>query len=374
MPRRGTPRRAGAVAAALVAISGACPPPAIAGLGDVFVDPTDGAFDASAWLASRTGFVPLVVPITEPAVGYGAAGGLVYFHPRDRPPAAEGGRFEPPSLSVAMVFGTNNGSWGAGGGHMGIWRSDSIRYLGAVAYADMNLDFYGVAGLPRRFEMKPVPVVQELVFRVGDGHLYAGGRWVFSHTDVRFAGGRPDAVLGSEATSVVSGLGAVLTWDGRDTIFTPSAGVRAEVSWLWYDPAIGSDYRYWKLQAYELGYFPVSRTVTLGLRVDAQLSGGDVPFYALPYVRLRGIPALRYQGSSALVAEAELRWELVARWSTVLFAGAGAVDSPRDETAWSVGGGFRYLLAREFGLRAGVDLARGPEEWAVYLVFGNAWR
>jgi len=35
------------------------------------------------------------------------------------------------------------------------------------------------------------------------------------------------------------------------------------------------------------------------------------------------------------------------------------------------GGGFRYLTAREFGLQMGFDVARGPEEWAIYVVFGT---
>jgi hypothetical protein len=219
-----------------------------------------------------------------------------------------------------------------------------------------------------------VPIVQELVFRIAGSRLYAGGRWVLARSDVRFVNAPPGGVLGSTATSVISGLGPVLTWDSRDTIFTPSSGTRAEVSFLWNDPVLGSDYRYWKLTAYELGYFPVVESLTAALRVEAQLSGGDVPFYAKPYVRLRGVPALRYQGNSALVAEGEVRWDVVRRWSVVGFTGAGAADDLRQEVAWSVGGGFRYLVASAFGLRMGVDAARGPEQWAFYVVFGNAWR
>ncbi len=361
-----------AIGAAIAAL----PAAARGGLGDAFVDPADGAFDASAWLASKQGFVPLVVPITEPAVGYGAAAGLVFFHPRadGRPPGSEGGGFTPPSLSVAMAFATSNGSWGAAGGHMGIWRDDAIRYLGGAGYVDLNLDFYGPSDTARRFEMKAVPIVQELVFQIARSRLYAGGRWVFSDSRIRFTGATPTSTLGSEAQSILSGAGAVVTWDGRDTIFTPSQGTRAEASFLYYDPAIGSDFRFWKLHVYELGYFPVSRAVVVGLRVDAQLSGGDVPFYALPYVNLRGVPALRYQGNSALVAETEVRWDFVPRWRAVGFAGAGAVDALPREVPWGVGAGFRYLVARVFGLRMGIDVARGPEEWALYVVFGNGWR
>jgi hypothetical protein len=83
---------------------------------------------------------------------------------------------------------------------------------------------------------------------------------------------------------------------------------------------------------------------------------------------------MRYQGKSVVVAETELRWDLVRRWSAVAFGGVGAVDSRKDETPWGAGGGFRYLLASAFGLRMGLDVARGPEEWAFYVIFGNGWR
>src|SRR5947209_20314783 len=42
------------------------------------VDPQDGWFDMSGFLA-KGGFVPMVSPVTEPAVGYGAAGGLIFL-------------------------------------------------------------------------------------------------------------------------------------------------------------------------------------------------------------------------------------------------------------------------------------------------------
>ena len=39
-----------------------------------FIDPKDGKLDASQWLAGRTGFLPIPIIISDPAVGYG--GGL----------------------------------------------------------------------------------------------------------------------------------------------------------------------------------------------------------------------------------------------------------------------------------------------------------
>ena len=48
-------------------------------------------------------------------------------------------------------------------------------------------------------------------------------------------------------------------------------------------------------------------------------------------------------------------------------------DFSDGEVAWNAGAGFRYLLARLFGIRAGIDVARGPEDWALYIVVGSAW-
>jgi hypothetical protein len=84
---------------------------------------------------------------------------------------------------------------------------------------------------------------------------------------------------------------------------------------------------------------------------------------------------MRYQGQYVSVAEVEERFDLTPRWSAVLFGGLGVATAlPRPVTAWNAGTGFRYLLARQFGIRAGLDVARGPEDWAIYVVFGNAWR
>jgi hypothetical protein len=44
-----------------------------------FYSAEDGWLDVSGFLDETYGFVPLVILITEPAVGYGAAGGLAFI-------------------------------------------------------------------------------------------------------------------------------------------------------------------------------------------------------------------------------------------------------------------------------------------------------
>jgi hemolysin activation/secretion protein len=87
---------------------------------------------------------------------------------------------------------------------------------------------------------------------------------------------------------------------------------------------------------------------------------------------------MRYQGEEAAQIEAELRWQFWKRLSLVGFVGGGAVwndfEKFDDSVAVVAGGaGFRYELARKYGLHAGVDLAFSEGNTAVYVQFGSAW-
>src|SRR5262245_57995288 len=74
-------------------------------------DAEDGAFDISRHMGKRFGAFPLVVPITEPAVGYGAIVAPIFV--RQDP---GGGR---PDIYGAGAFATDNGSEGYFAGYSG---------------------------------------------------------------------------------------------------------------------------------------------------------------------------------------------------------------------------------------------------------------
>ena len=357
---------------------------------EMFTDPADGAFDMSRFIKTRTGFVPILAPITEPAVGYGAAGGLIFFHrgvgePPPEPSPAREGRMIPPSLTVVAGFGTENGSWGAFGGHRGVWKEDRIRYIGGLGYADLQLTFYGTmpqtSGISRDVEIRTVPFLQDLDVRIPGSDFFVGLRYTFVSSDITFKPGRSlpgvtDRVWTGNSKN--GGLIPYLKYDSTDNFFTPNRGIHAKASLGVFDEIFGGDYDYREFHAKAVGYWPVLPNVVAGLRVDGQFIAGEAPFYALPFVQLRGIPALRYQGTDVLTLETEERWMVTPRWGVVGFAGigkaAGGFVALQDaETVWKAGGGFRYFTAREFGLQMGVDVARGPEQWAIYVVFGNSW-
>jgi len=357
---------------------------------DQFTDPVDGKFDTSQWLLDKPhGFLPVPIIVTEPAVGNGLGIAPIFFHAPEPPGGDKEGIADArpsklPSVSAAAALKTENGTWAAGAGHLGIWKQDTIRYLGAVGAASANLKFYGrgngVSAKGLAFNIDGWFTLQELRVRIADSPWMIGPRYLYLNSQVRFDLGLdiPGIDL-PELKSVSSGAGLVLSYDTTDNMFTPTKGFQAKFEGTVNDDSIGSDFDYNAYHGLAYLYWPVSPAWNLAFRADAQLSDGDVPFYALPYLQLRGIPAMRYQGRRTALVEAEARWQLRARWSLLGFTGAGRAassasalaDSPTRST---FGAGFRYLLARRLGLHAGMDIARGPEEWAYYLQVGRAWR
>lgn len=125
-------------------------------------------------------------------------------------------------------------------------------------------------------------------------------------------------------------------------------------------------------------FVPLHHRVFLGVRGEATGTFGDTPFYLRPFIYQRGVPAMRYQGDEMAQIETEIRWQFWKRFSAVGFAGAGQTwagssGQNRSDQAAAGGAGFRYELARTYGLHAGVDFAYGPDGKAFYIQFGSAW-
>ncbi|HEX5634808.1 MAG TPA: hypothetical protein VFX50_16305 [Gemmatimonadales bacterium] len=369
--------RARAVLACLVAV-GALASPAAA---QRFRDPDDGKFDLSQHLAGASGFLPIPIIITEPAVGYG--GGLLaaYFHGSIEEWSQRAGRFRPPSISVAGGFYTENGSWGVVAGHYGVWAGDRVRYLGALGYVSPNLAVYPAVldGEPLDFNLRGVILVQQAKVRVA-GDFFAGARYLYGGNtfefdlDTTLAGVEP-----REQDVATGGLSFMLELDARDNVLSPKRGTRVQVTGAFYGTALGGDSTYQQVNLLAHQYVRPWRWLDVALRVDATASTDGAPFYARPFLRLRGLPALQYQGQQVALGEAELRVPIGARWSVVGFGGVGFTDNGREEllhetsTVGTGGAGFRYLLARRLGLQAGVDIAFGPDDPAIYLQVGHAW-
>jgi hypothetical protein len=345
-------------------------------------DPQDGWLDLSGFLDTAYGFVPLVLPITEPAVGYGAIGALVFV---DRNAPVEG-RFVRPNLAVAGGLKTQNGTDGLFAGHLGTWQEGRLHTLVAVTDADINLEFFGLGG--RRSSADPG--VEYAVaarggvaggsYQIGKHPVWAGLRYAQVQTSVTVGDRNPAqvAIPPRDLELRLAGLTPSLTLDTRDNFFTPTRGWYLDLSAPVFREALGSDRDFELLTLSAMYFRPLDASVFLGLRGAAKGSSAGTPFYLRPFVSLRGVQALKYQGEQAAEAEAELRWQFHPRFSATAFGGAGIARSERSgrtsENAVTAGGaGFRYLVARTYGLHMGIDVAWGPDEPVLYVVFGTPW-
>jgi len=342
----------------------------------------DGWLDVSGFLDERYGFIPLVIPITEPAVGYGAAVALAFI---DKPLGEAQAGYGRPDITVVGGLGTENGTWGAMAGNISHWLNDSLQTTVGLIHASVNLDFNGIGqdallnNHPLSYNLEPSGGMVRAKYRLGRSYVWAGLSYAYASTRVTFdapAGtpGMPDI----QRESHVGGLTPSLTYDSRDNIFTPTRGTYVEAGAGLFSQALGGDGEFQRVNLTAMNFLPLVSKLTLGVRGDATFSFGDVPFYLRPFVALRGIPVMRYQGEHVAQVEAELRWQFWNRFSLVGFVGGGAAWNnfkrfDNSVTVISGGGGFRYEIARKYGLHMGLDVAFGPETTAIYVQFGSAW-
>lgn len=350
-------------------------------------------FDFSKWLVSKKGFLPIPIIITEPALGNG--GGVALMFVRQPPARSEEEQRQHSHAPAQNLFGggyaqTSNGSKFAFAAAAYGFRDDHLRWKGALAKVDMNLDFYGIGNATgddaRRvaFSLDGDISSQQLMWRLGESNDFLALRWLY--LDLVSSIDRDDddvevVPVGFLDTEVVnSALGVSLEHDSRDSQFTPSKGWIGALETLFYDESFGSDVHFQTYRAFAFGWVPFGDDrFVLGWRADFRAARGDAPFYQQPYVELRGIPLGRYQDENVLVGEAELRWNFTPDWAMVGFAGQGRPwgrfdDFPDADSLRAGGVGIRYRLAKTLGLYVGVDAARGPEETAYYLTVGSAWR
>jgi hypothetical protein len=335
-------------------------------------------------------FVPLPIFITEPAVGEGLGAGLIYFHatpPDERPKLTTGKELKrvgrrakpPPTASGVFAAYTNNDTWGAGFGHARTWSEDTYRFVGAIAALNVNAAVFA-GDIPFSFNIEGNLIYSSIKRRLFGSDVFLGVSASSLDADVTFnigGGETPPAEL-FDFDFQTNGLALSLLYDARDDTMMPSKGLMVDLTGWWYDEAVGSDFDYTSYRLKIHSFHQLHEKFVLGLRFDGATVNGDPPFFAVPFVSLRGIPALRYQGDSAGVIEVEGRYTFADRWAAVAFAGAGYTDEiepifATDNNIRAGGVGIRYQALRSQNVWLGLDLAWGPEDEAWYIQMGHPW-
>jgi hypothetical protein len=345
----------------------------------IFRDSLDNAIDISDWLVNKKGVIVVPTIITEPAVDYGAAAGILYFH------SSYSRKKGPPSVSGVIGGATLNGTWLAGAFHAGYWKRDRIRYLGAIAKTYANLGFYGSGNLettseaPINLNLDAWILLQQIKFRLGKTNLFLGGKYTLLDTYNTFEINlNVPEMPATEFSSTLSEVAVIFDLDSRNNVFTPSKGVFLELSGTYSDTWLGGDALYGRMGVTLIGYFPAGKKVVTGIRSESNFTFGDIPYYARPIINMRGAPLMKYQNTNTMLLEAEVNWNVYKRWYLSGFTGIGNAFSSFDDlnngkSVATLGTGFRYLLARKLGMNMGADFAVSPGDFAFYIVLGSAW-
>ena len=207
-----------------------------------FIDTLDNQVDLSNYLLNLRGFLPIVSPITEPAVGYGATVAGLFFIPKE---ADDKKPFQMPDI-VGVAGGlTENGTWFAGGGYAGFWNEDRIRYRGVFGYGDVNLKYYGSGILENysvNFTLNSYMFLQQAIFRIGDSRFYIGGKYQLSKTTVLLNQNEElPPIFTKDYKLTNSGLGIITEYESFNNILSPTKGLRVNLTYEQYLKAIGSD-------------------------------------------------------------------------------------------------------------------------------------
>lgn len=336
--------------------------------------------------------VPVPIFLTEPAVGKGLGVAIGYFHPTradggeaDAPFAINGtsvddtlaDRKAPPTITGVAAGYTNNHTKFLGIGHSRTFKKDHVRMNVAAGWADVFADIY-VLGIPFEFNLEGYIFYADTRVRFGDSDFFWGVGASALKADNTFLLPLPDrpplGLLDFDFLDI--GMTGRIMYDSRNDPMFPSSGQRVDLTVAAHNSAIGGDYDYVLSKIKALTYHPLGTKMVISGRLEAQVVSGDPPFFAVPYVALRGIPALRYQGDRVAVAEAEFRYRIATRWTALAFGGLGWRDSgplKRDDSIYNFGIGGRFKVMKNREVWVGLDIARGPESTYWYIQVGQAW-
>ncbi len=323
-------------------------------------------------------WLPVPIPISNPTIGTGLQAALLYLHPKTSVDPSV-----PNSTSGIVGMYTDSESWFAGGFHDDNFKDDLYRFRALAGTGKFNLDYFGI-GDDSPLKDDPVPysissdiIYSQLLRRIsGSENWYAGIRYAFTRSNVSFDEESNPELPTVTDNAITSSLGLVTSYDSRNDNYYPTDGSLFEFAWIANDDAIGSDFNFIKLTSFYNYYSPVSEKSVVALRANIADTNGDVPFYLLPALRLRGFPAGLHKDNSMLSGHVEWRHKPIVRWGYILFLETGSVADNIDNILQSdlitaYGGGVRWQVTNDKLLNLGLDVGISEGDYAVYINIGE---
>jgi hypothetical protein len=183
--------------------------------------------------------------------------------------------------------------------------------------------------------------------------------------------------------SIVSGLGMVLLWDGRNNAFSPSHGFYFSYNLTDFSSTLGSSFNY-TLHTIDIRkYVSIDKNQVLAFQVLLNGNVGNVPLRSMSNIgsnsMMRGYYEGRYTDKNLLGIQAEHRAHLVGRFGAVVFAAAGRVGPTFGDLITlkglkpSFGAGVRYAIDKKEKLNLRLDYGFGQRSSGFYFNITEAF-
>jgi len=323
-------------------------------------------------------------PLVTSSPGFGSGGGAMVMHFYD---LSGGDPDTPPSSINAMGMYSDTDSYFTGIFNRSYLRGDRFRVVLGAVHGNVNsdLDIENLGNV--EFESTFSSVFFRPEWRVW-GDLFAGLSLQYSSVDYT-EGNELSATyfdqFGVEDIDSAA-IGLILTHDTRDNQFAPTEGSESGLSLVYHPEAEDDQDAYTTFDLYGNIYREITDGHVLAIRGLFRTVSDDAPYSALSTLGQKGGTDLRgytpgeNTAENLLSAQAEYRWHITGKWSTVGFFGLAALyddstsDISSDELFPSGGVGLRYLLHEENRLNFRVDLAWGEaDQDGVYVGVGEAF-
>jgi hypothetical protein len=270
-----------------------------------------------------------------------------------------------------------------------LFRHDKFILRGSSILSSYNEYFYGIGNDidVRRRELINLNFYQntQRLTRVFHKKFYAGLQYQFYKTwDIRESS---DSLLSrstalGKSGSITSGAGPVLLYDSRDNVIYSSKGLYVDVSALFAQRSLGSEYSYTNFTVDVRKFKKFYRNNIIAFQGLLNFNWGQVPFRQLALmgsdILMRGYYMGTYRDKIMLCGQTELRLPVYKFIGIILFTAVGEVQQKVeqlniDDIRVTYGFGLRLMLIKHEKVNVGGELGFSRNTKALYLGSGESF-
>lgn len=180
----------------------------------------------------------------------------------------------------------------------------------------------------------------------------------------------------------VPGAGVLLTWDTRNSAYSPDKGSFAELNSTRYHKLIGGDFNFWAHTIDLRKFFRLTPSTVLAAQSVLRMSSGEVPVRNLSMVGgselMRGYWKGRFSDKNMFALQTEFRQFLFWRIGIVGFGGLAQVSDKvstfgLNQFHWAAGGGLRLMVQKKEKLNLRIDYGFGEQSSGLYVILKEAF-